>query len=257
MQFVFDLDGTLCFDRHQIDEEIRLALQEAIQQGHSLSFATARSYRDCLSLLEGGLSQQLVIGLNGGVAYQAGRLLLAKELSPLLFQTLIRWCQTYNLPYFIDDSFDYTCSIPEKIPFISNVDPLKQARRLPLGDLKQPIKAVIYMGDHEELVEDLTRDLKRLDCASIFYHELEKCLYVNPLDTTKASTIGQLIGQDYIAFGNDKNDKDLFKQALYAVQVGNYKPLRKYADETILPDQEVAQTVAASIRKLSQEFAGR
>ena len=72
MKFVFDLDGTLSFDYMTIDEEIKQVLLTAPQFGHEVLFASARSYRDCLGLLGSELSQQIVIGLNGGVAYQNG-----------------------------------------------------------------------------------------------------------------------------------------------------------------------------------------
>ena len=69
MKFVFDLDGTLSFDYMTIDEEIKQVLLTAPQFGHEVLFASARSYRDCLGLLGPELSQQIVIGLNGGVAF--------------------------------------------------------------------------------------------------------------------------------------------------------------------------------------------
>lgn len=51
MKFVFDLDGTLCFDRRTIDDEIMQVLLSASKYGHDLVFATTRSYRDCLATL--------------------------------------------------------------------------------------------------------------------------------------------------------------------------------------------------------------
>ena len=66
MKFVFDLDGTLSFDGLTIDDEIKQVLLRAEEFGHEVAFASARSYRDCLGLLGDPLSQQLVIGLNGG-----------------------------------------------------------------------------------------------------------------------------------------------------------------------------------------------
>ena len=64
MKFVFDLDGTLCFDRRTIDDEIMQVLLSAPQFGHDLAFATTRSYRDCLATLGPELSQKLVVGLD-------------------------------------------------------------------------------------------------------------------------------------------------------------------------------------------------
>lgn len=70
MKFVFDLDGTLCFDRRTIDDEIMQVLLNAPKYGHELAFAISRSYRDCLLTLGPELSQKMVVALNGGLVYQ-------------------------------------------------------------------------------------------------------------------------------------------------------------------------------------------
>ena len=74
MKFVFDLDGTLSFDGVTIDDEIKQVLLRAEEFGQEVASASARSYRDCLGLLGDPLSQQLVIGLNGGLANRQGQL---------------------------------------------------------------------------------------------------------------------------------------------------------------------------------------
>ena len=51
MQFVFDIDGTLCFDGKTIEPTIINALQTLIQQGHEVIFASARPIRDLLPVL--------------------------------------------------------------------------------------------------------------------------------------------------------------------------------------------------------------
>ncbi|MGZ7257920.1 HAD hydrolase family protein, partial [Streptococcus pyogenes] len=64
MKFVFDIDGTLCFDRRTMDDEIKQVLLNAADYGHELIFATSRSYRDCLFTLGPELSQKMVVALN-------------------------------------------------------------------------------------------------------------------------------------------------------------------------------------------------
>ena len=167
MKFVFDLDGTLSYDYMTIDEEIQQVLLKAEDYGHELVFASARSYRDCLGLLGPKLSQRLVIGLNGGVAYHLGKAIFERNLDARVYHALVDYCQTYNLPFFVDDCFDYSGQIVEKIPFISSVDPLKVARHQKLEDLETPIKIVVYMGDHEELLDDLLGQLERLGLAHL------------------------------------------------------------------------------------------
>ena len=257
MKFVFDLDWTLSFDYMTIDEEIKQVLLKASDYGHEVVFASARSYRDCLGLLGTDLSQRLVIGLNGGVAYYLGKAIYERNLDTRVYPALVDYCQTYNLPFFVDDCFDYSGQIMEKIPFIASVDPLKVARHQNLKDLATPIKVVIYMGDHEDLLDDLLGQLERLGRAHLSYHAHGKCLYVNPWDTHKATTVEKLCGENFIAFGNDQNDIELFKTSLYSVQIGDFAGLTPYADETLELKEEPSPAVATKILQTFAEFKGK
>lgn len=254
MKFVFDIDGTLCFDRLTIADRLKSALLLAGQYGHEVVFASARSYRDCIPVLGKDLSQRLVVGLNGGVAYRRGKLVAHHLLDKRSYQEALSWCHRYNLPYFVDDDFNYAFSQGEKIPFISTVDVKQLAQQLSIEALENPVKMLIYMGHHEDLIEDICHDLRQLDTLLIDYHEEEKCLYLNPKGITKASTLRELIGQDFVVFGNDKNDKEMFELSLYGIQVGDYKPLVAYADEQIEANPDL---LADKIASLFEEFAGR
>ena len=74
---------------------------------------------------------------------------------------------------------------------------------------------------------------KRQIKAHIRYHAHEKCIYLNPADTHKATTVEELCGENFVAFGNDQNDIELFEKALYAIQIGDFPSLRPYADDQI------------------------
>lgn len=233
MHFVFDLDGTICFDGFTIEASIKEALGQAPDFGHELLFASARSYRDCIDVLGESLSQNMVIGLNGGVVYDKGKLFTYHRLDKSVFQRTIDFCNHYHIPYFVDDDFNYASHRAHKIPFIKSVDPLSLATALDITQLHHPIKMVLYMGEHEELLPLLVDELKKVGFANISYHENEKCLYLNPDGITKASTLSQIIGNQFVAFGNDKNDIDMFKLAQYSVQIGDYHLLKDYADEQV------------------------
>lgn len=252
MIFVCDLDGTLCFDGHVLAEPIQASLRLVREAGHQLVFATARSYRDCIDLLGEDFSQELVIGLNGGLAYEAGQCRDQTGMDREAFALALSFCKLYNLPYFIDDTFNYSCNLKQDIPFISTVDSGNRAEELSLKDLTNPIKMVIYLGHHEDLLADMEHSLRVMDRLEVIYHENEKCLYLNAKDVNKATTLSRLIGDDYVAFGNDKNDLDMFRRSLYSVQVGHYLPLSVYADEQI--DAHVDQ-VAQKLADLALRFA--
>lgn len=135
--------------------------------------------------------------------------------------------------------------------FLSKVNPLNKAKILPVQELNKPIKAVIPLAEHEDIREDLIYNLTQLDCLDLNYHEFERCLYINPKGVTKASTVLNYFGRDYVAFGNDQNDISLFKNAIYGVQIGDYPYLKNFADEVI---PAINAVIAEKIRLLFEKF---
>lgn len=251
MKFVFDLDGTLCFDGMTMSKRLQKVLLTAPKYGHDIIFATARSYRDCLGILEGDLNKLTVVDLNGGEVFQDGYLVSQYTIATKALTTIVDYCNTFNLPYFIDDTFNYAIQNPEQIPFLSNVDPLNKATILPVQELNKPIKVVIPLVEHQDLREDLIFNLNKLGCLDLSYHDIERCLYINAKGVTKASTVLNHFGKDFVAFGNDQNDIPLFKNALYGVQVGDFPYLKDYADEIIPP---VSTVIAEKIKLLFEKF---
>lgn len=62
MRFVFDIDGTLCFDGRLIDQTIIDTLLQLQHDGHELIFASARPIRDLLPVLPSVFHQHTLIG---------------------------------------------------------------------------------------------------------------------------------------------------------------------------------------------------
>ncbi|AOO98670.1 putative hydrolase [Staphylococcus aureus] len=67
MRFVFDIDGTLCFDGRLIDQTIIDTLLQLQHDGHELIFASARPIRDLLPVLPSVFHQHTLIGANGAM----------------------------------------------------------------------------------------------------------------------------------------------------------------------------------------------
>ncbi|MDI3410861.1 HAD hydrolase family protein [Bacillus sonorensis] len=47
MNFVFDLDGTICFEGQSVSEHLLMSFEELKAQGHEVIFASARPIRIC------------------------------------------------------------------------------------------------------------------------------------------------------------------------------------------------------------------
>lgn len=249
MKFVFDLDGTICFDGRTIPAPIREVLLQAPNYGHEVVFASARSYRDCLEVLGHPFSDQLVIGLNGAIAYQNGELVAIGTLDKLGLERILEWSKRHQLPYFLDDRFNFTCYREEKISFYPFVNQ-EVAEQIALDQVTQPTKLVLYLADHPELVEPLVADLASLECFELSYHDHEGCLYINPKRVNKGSTVKKLVGSEVVAFGNDKNDIPLFQASQFSVQVGDYDQLTPFASARVEDHPaQVAAVISSYFRK--------
>lgn len=253
MNLVFDLDGTLCFDGETISPIIRKALHSAQEAGHEIIFASARSYRDCLPVIEMDFAHNYVIALNGGVVFHQGKVKLAKTIQGEGYQFLIEYCHQYDLPFFVDNTFHYAYHHGYKMPFIDFVDTLQLAQCVPVEELTHPIKMVISIKEHLHHKAYLLEKLSHFSELEIMYHEREHCVYVNPKGVTKASTIVAMFGEDYVCFGNDRNDIEMFRHARYAVQIGDYAPLEPYASVQLCIDDDIDMRIANKIEEIIKE----
>lgn len=140
------------------------------------------------------------------------------------------FCHRYQIPYFVDEVFNYATYQASKIPFIAYVDPQKRGELLEVSKIEKPIKMVLYFGDQLGRADQMLAKLNRFGLSSHFFHEFEKCLYINPIAVDKGKATKKLFGNRFIAFGNDKNDISMFDAAHYSVQVGDFDELTPYAN---------------------------
>lgn len=251
MRFVFDLDGTLSFDGKTIAPEITQALLEADSYGHQMTFVSARAYRDCLPILGEKLAQETVVSLDGSLVHYQGNLVFQRCIDDKGFKEILSWCQQYNLPYFIEADFNYCSHLMEKIPFDRQVDPQHLGHQISLEELTNPSKIIVEMSNHEDLVLDMLADLKQLGQVDIAYDSLEKYFLIRPTDTDRASSLEEVHGNDFVVFGDSRNDKAMFKASLYCIQVGDYQPLQEFSDEIIPRD---SSAISQKIKELYSKF---
>lgn len=250
MNFVFDIDGTISFDGHTIDNRIKEALKMSEHYGHEVIFASARSYRDCVNLLGDELNKKMVVGLNGGLVFNNGEKLLSHDLNMHTFKNVVDFCHEYEIPYFVDDLYNYACQKGEQMPFYCNVDFAGIGNEISVYEMKHPIKMVISLRDNLEKLDYLITIAGDLHNVLVSYHEREFCLYLNPLGITKASTLVDILGNNFIAFGNDKNDIEMFKVAQKSIQIGDFADVKPFSSEQILLEGDFKGKIAERIKEL-------
>lgn len=96
----------------------------------------------------------------------------------------------------------------------------------------------------------------KLEALNVYVnrHGQEGVLDISPKGVHKWSAL-QVLGvekQAYIAYGNDANDQTMFKNAHYAVQIGEYQPLTILANEQITLEGDFEQAIADKICYLAR-----
>jgi len=244
MIFVFDLDGTICFKGQRISEEICQALDACIACGHEVIFASARPIRDMLPVIPHNYHACRMIGGNGAFTLQnEERQVIAFD--PDTAVILLELIERYQLAYLIDSDWDYSYTGSTAHPIFHNLDPEQRAVNKPLSELDDISKVVIFDAP-QELIEQLL-----VLPITVFQHHNENLIDISPHHIHKMQGLLRLgvHSEEFIAFGNDQNDKELFVHATYSVCVGDHD-VSRYANQVIEQSE-----VAGTLTQLAYQYA--
>ncbi|MGG0360140.1 HAD-IIB family hydrolase [Bacillus tropicus] len=240
MNFVFDLDGTLCFDGKSIDTEIIKVLQELKLEGHQVIFASARLIRDLVPVIPKSFHEGLLVGGNGTFTYDHGQIQVT-HFEQQLLDKLIAVIHQHQLNYLADGQWDYAFTGDIAHPIYRNIDKTN-SKNIPLEQLLPVCKLVLFQPDEEVL------EMLEAFPVTVTHYKTEHAIDISPLGINKVKGLHVLNIQEFIAFGNDNNDQCLFENAVHSVCVGN-NTVKRYAKENI----ERAD-VAGKIRALMGKY---
>ena len=241
MIFVFDLDGTICFKGKPLSHEICAALDMCIQLGHEVVFASARPIRDLLPVLPKRYYPFRMVGGNGAFVRQQEQTVCTAFDADTMTQ-LKAIVQKYKLTYLFDSEWAYSYTGGTDEPIYQGLDPLNLAENKPLHELETISKVVLFTDDVE-----VHQSVSTLP-VTIFHHHAERLIDISPLAINKAAGLKALGIHEYIAFGNDQNDLELFNDATYSICVGNH-PVCQVVNEITTPEE-----VAHKIIELAQKY---
>lgn len=233
MNFVFDIDGTLCFDGKTIDQSIIDALTKLSEAGHEMIFASARPIRDLVPVIPALFRKGKLVGGNGCFTSVNGQV-SSTFFAPNLRAQLHEIIHTYQLTYLADGEWDYAYTGSLEHPIYKNIDQSTAINRT-ITDLKEICKLVIF--NPTQAVTSLLEQLP----VSITAYKNENAIDISPLGINKVSGLKKLNVHDFIAFGNDSNDQCLFEAAIFSVCVGDNE-VHQYASKKI-SKEEVAETI--------------
>lgn len=248
MQFIFDLDGTICFKGQPLSEGIVAELQSCITNGHEIIFASARPIRDLLPVLPESMQTFPMVGGNGAFVANAGEMIAVTAFQTESVEHIRHLISTYELPYLVDGNWDYAYTGSETHPIYRNLDPLKLAKNVTLDELQEIVKVVLFPGEyHKEVVEAL----QQLP-ISIYEHTSENIVDISPDGIDKWNGLSKLgvAAGEFIAFGNDANDAPMFVKAKESVCVGNHP----VSELTTMQVASAEEEVASIIRSFNEKY---
>lgn len=233
MNFVFDIDGTICFDGKTIDQSIIEALNDLSASGHEIIFASARPIRDLVPVLPPQFRKGKLVGGNGCFISEHGKV-SANFFTPDVTKQLLLIIQEHQLEYLADGKWDYSYTGSLDYPIYKNIDK-SSAKNIPISELEKVCKLVIFKP-----TDQVIDTIKQLP-VWITDYKGENAIDISPLGINKVAGLEKLQVQDFIAFGNDHNDQCLFEKAKYSVCVGENE-VYQYATRKI-EKGAVAETI--------------
>ncbi|MGG1289798.1 HAD-IIB family hydrolase [Bacillus smithii] len=249
MNFVFDLDGTICFQGKPVSEKILECLDDLKKNGHEFIFASARPIRDMMPVLPKRFHTATLIGGNGSLISKEGKLIYSQAFTDEQIQIILDLIEEHQAAYLIDSEWDYAYTGPSDHPILQNLDVDHLAKSLPVESLSSIVKVLILTADD---IEGLTKKLRSLDIV-IHRHHHENTIDLSPKNIDKWSAL-KLLGFDkktYVAFGNDSNDLTMFKNASYSVMIGHHEELAAFAKEQIPFDENCERNIIARIKEIA------
>lgn len=230
MNFVFDIDGTLCFDGKTIDHTIIDALTTLREEGHHVIFASARPIRDLLPLLPATFRMYPLVGGNGCFTSQNG-FITTTTFSADVLNALQNIIDTHQLTYLADDKWDYAYTGDVAHLIYKNIDK-RSAKNVAISQLQHVCKLVLFQPSQQVLAA-----LAPLPVSMTTYKN-EQAIDISPLGINKVAGLKLLNIDNFIAFGNDSNDQCLFEHATYSVCVGD-NDVQHYASVKIKKEEVV------------------
>ncbi|MFP7493119.1 HAD family hydrolase [Terribacillus saccharophilus] len=251
MNYIFDLDGTICFKGKPVTRRIMDKLKELEQEGHQVIFASARPIRDLLPVIDQHFHSMTLIGGNGSLISKNGKIITSRAFSPVQIHAMKQMIEAYKASYLIDGEWNYAYTGDPEHPLRARVDPESLAEKVQLEDLERIVKILILdSADQEQIASEAEKLGLR-----VHRHQGEGIVDISPPGIDKWSAI-QEVGireKEYIAFGNDANDIEMFRHAKYNVMIGEHEELARYADTVIPLNEDCEQAIVNCLEKLASK----
>lgn len=246
---IFDIDGTISQAGQPISAAVADALL-ALRKRCQVVFASARPVRDMLPLLPEALHDAVMVGCNGGMAWQRGEFMINEKFDAASAIHMLSWLDDAGAAYVVESHWQYGFS-PVAHDFHDYVRSLNVAFPPAERDV------VMAQGVNKILILDMALRDPLLSYLSEQpfdvvekLHRFDNCFDVMPGHTDKVNALDQLniAPEQAIIFGNDLNDQAMLARAAHSVVVGEFEP--KTLPHQRVPFDQVAEAITALAAKM-------
>lgn len=227
--FVFDMDGTLLNEHHELSPLTIRALNELREQGHHLVIATGRHFMDIrayLKQLGGGIA---TITCNGATIHNSDGELINRELLPLTVNEILlplgEKCGAHLNMY--TDS-EWLVNAPCESMLDAHTQSQFFYRQIPLQEmLTTPALKILFYGENAKLQQLKAQILATLSVPIHLTFSDEYYLEAMPKNISKGDALKTLAENlqiplaNSMAFGDGFNDVELFRTVTHPVVMDN------------------------------------
>lgn len=251
--YIFDLDGTIVTNGKVIHDVIANKIS-SLADKYTVIFASARPIRDMLPLIPENLRNCLMVGCNGGMAWEKNAFVFSHTFADEKAKRIVSFLKANKIPYVLDGNWKFS---------VSDIS----------HDFHSYIRSLSENETSEEYIFDsgITKILVLDGCSrekintffhnenfnfNIHHHRNENIFDITPQVENKYLSLSKLgvSFEEAIVFGNDENDFAMLDNARLSVFVGamsDYPKATFYCRTEYIPTilNEVSDTFDRGINK--------
>lgn len=227
--FVFDMDGTLLNEHHELSPLTIRALNELRERGNTVVIATGRHFMDIrayLKQLGGGIA---TITCNGAMIHNGDGELINRELLPLAVnKILLPLGEKFGVHLNLYTDSEWLVNAPCESMLDAHVQSQFFYRQIPLQEmLTTTALKILFYGENVLLQQLKTQILTALPVPIHLTFSDEYYLESMPQNISKGYALKILLEQLHLplansmAFGDGFNDVEMFRTVAHPVVMGN------------------------------------
>lgn len=227
--FVFDMDGTLLNDEHELSPLTICTLQELKARGANLIIATGRHYRDIRAYIEqlgGGIA---AITANGAMIHSGAGELISRELLPLAVnQALLPLAEQFDVHLNMYTDSEWLVAAPCESMLSAHEQSQFFYRQLAVPQLLEtPALKILFYGQHAKLQQLKAHILQLPPLPIHLTFSDDYYLEAMPQDISKGHSLTKLMAlldlplANAMAFGDGFNDVEMFRTVAHPVVMDN------------------------------------